>query len=46
MNKEGVSFESIKNDLMLDEEFKEEYEKLQPRYEMISQIIEERKEQE
>lgn len=45
MNKAGVSFESIKNDFMLDEEFKEEYEKLQPRYEIISQIIEARKEQ-
>lgn len=46
MNKEGVSFESVKNDLIQDEKFKEEYEKLQPSYEMISQIIKERKEQE
>jgi DNA-binding XRE family transcriptional regulator len=45
MSKAGVSFESIKNDLMLDDEFKDEYEKLQPRYEVISQIIEARKEQ-
>ena len=45
MIKAGVSFDSIKNDLMLDEEFKEEYEKLQPRYAIISQIIEARKEQ-
>lgn len=45
MNKAGVSFESIKKNLMLDEEFKDEYEKLQPRYEIISQIIDARKEQ-
>lgn len=45
MSKAGVSFDSIKNDLMLDKEFKEEYEKLQPRYEVISQIIEARKAQ-
>lgn len=45
MSKAGVSFDSIKKDLMLDEEFKKEYEKLQPRYEVISQIIEARKEQ-
>lgn len=44
MNKVGVSFECIKNDLMMDDEFKEEYEKLQPRYEIISKIIESRKE--
>ncbi len=44
MNKPSVSFDNIKNDLMLDEEFREEYEKLQPRYEIISQIIEARKE--
>ena len=45
MNKAGVSFEKIKSDLMLDNEFKEEYEKLQPRYEIVSQIIEARKQQ-
>ncbi len=45
MSKAGVSFETIKNNLMLDEEFKSEYEKLRPRYEIISQIIEARKEQ-
>lgn len=44
MNKVGVSFDSIKAKLMMDEEFKEEYEKLRPRYEIISQIIEARKE--
>lgn len=42
--KAGVSFERVKSRLMLDEEFRKEYEKLQPRYEIISQIIEARKE--
>lgn len=45
MSKAGVSFDLVKNDLMKDEEFKKEYDKLQPRYEVISQIIEARKEQ-
>ena len=45
MSKSSVSFESIKSELMLDEEFKAEYDKLQPRYEVISQIIKARKEQ-
>lgn len=43
MRKTGVSFETIKSELMQDDEFKSEYEKLQPRYEIISQIIEARK---
>ncbi len=45
MSKAGVSFEEIKRELMRDAEFAEEYEKLGPRYEIISQIIEERKAQ-
>lgn len=45
MNKASVSFDSIKSELMLDEKVKKEYEKLQPRYEVISQIIDARKEQ-
>lgn len=45
MSKASVSFESIKAELMLDEEFKAEYDRLQPRYEVISQIIKARKEQ-
>ncbi len=44
MSKAGVSFDSIRADLMQDQEFKEEYEKLRPRYEIISQIIAARKE--
>lgn len=35
--------DDIKSKLMKDEEFKEEYDKLSPRYEVISQIIEARK---
>lgn len=45
MSNAGVSFDSIKKDLLQDEEFKAEYERLQPRYAIISQIIEARKEQ-
>ena len=44
MNKAGVSFDSIKKDLMMDDEFRDEYKKLQPRYEIISKIVEARKE--
>lgn len=44
MSDTSVSFENIKSDLMLDAEFKEEYERLRPRYEIISQIIDIRKE--
>src|SRR5665647_530480 len=39
MSKAGVKFEDIKARLMKDEEFKVEYEKLKPRYELIAQII-------
>ena len=45
MSKAGVKFSEIKELLMKDEEFKSEYEKLKPRYEIISQIIEERDKQ-
>ncbi len=45
MSKAGVKFSEIKNLLMKDEEFKSEYEKLKPRYDVISQIIEERDKQ-
>ncbi len=40
--KAGMKFSDVKELLMKDEEFKEEYEKLKPRYEVISQIIEAR----
>ncbi len=42
MNKAGIKFNEIKEQLMKDEEFKAEYEKLKPRYEVILQIIEAR----
>ena len=45
MSKAGVKFSEIKDLLMKDEEFKSEYEKLKPRYDVISQIIEERDKQ-
>lgn len=45
MSKAGISFERMKDELMTDHDFKDEYEKLRPRYEIISQIIEARRNQ-
>ena len=45
MSNVSISFEEMKNDLLKDNEFKAEYEKLKPRYEAIEQIIKARKEQ-
>ncbi|WP_066506244.1 helix-turn-helix transcriptional regulator [Abyssisolibacter fermentans] len=45
MSKAGVSFSKVKEDLMKDIEFKAEYEKLKPRYAIISEIIKARAEQ-
>ena len=45
MSKVGISFRNIKEEFMQDEEFQKEYEKLRPRYEVISKLIELRKEQ-
>ena len=45
VSRSGVGFSKIKEDLMKDEEFKAEYEKLKPRYELISEIIKVRREQ-
>jgi len=42
MNKAGVRFEEIHSRLIKDEEFKAEYEKLKPRYDLIAQIIDTR----
>ncbi len=39
----GVKLDEIKAKLMEDKEFEEEYNNLEPRYELISQIIEARK---
>jgi len=45
MSKAGADFLKVKQNLMKDEEFKDEYEKLKPRYELISEIIKARREQ-
>lgn len=45
MSKAGVEFSKISEELMQDEEFKDEYEKLKPRYELISEVIKARREQ-
>ena len=42
MSKAGAKFEEVHNRLMKDEEFKAEYEKLKPRYDLIAQIIDAR----
>ena len=42
MSKAGIRFEEAKAIMMKDAEFKAEYEKLKPRYDIISQVIEER----
>jgi len=42
MSKAGAKFSEMKELLMKDTEFKQEYEKLSPRYDVISQIIEAR----
>ena len=45
MNNVGMSFSDVKKRLLQDEEVSKEYDKLKPRYAVISQIIEARKEQ-
>ena len=45
MSKAGIKFEEAKKLLMKDAEFKAEYEKLKPRYDIISQVMEERAKQ-
>jgi len=42
VNKARVKFEEVHNRLIKDEEFKAEYERLKPRYELIAQIIDAR----
>jgi DNA-binding XRE family transcriptional regulator len=42
MSKAGVKLSEVKGLLIKDNEFKTEYEKLKPRYDLISQIIEAR----
>lgn len=45
MSRASVSFETIKDELLADEDFRSEYKKLKPRYEIIEQIIQARKDQ-
>jgi DNA-binding XRE family transcriptional regulator len=42
MSQAGAKFSDVENRLMMDNEFKVEYEKLKPRYELIAQIIDAR----
>ena len=42
MSKAGVKLPEVKGLLMQDKEFQTEYERLKPRYDLISQIIEAR----
>ena len=42
MSRAGVKFEEVHSQLMKDEEFKAEFDKLKPRYELIAQIIDTR----
>ena len=39
MSRAGVKFEEVHNRLIKDDEFKAEFEKLKPRYDLIAQII-------
>ncbi len=45
MNKASVNSSEIHERLMKDKEFKNEYDRLQPRYDLIAQIINARHEQ-
>ena len=42
MNRASAKFSEVKELLLRDEEFRSEYERLKPRYEFISQLIESR----
>jgi len=44
MSKLGTSFEVVKEDLLIDGEFKMEYERLRPEYEAIQRIVTDEKE--
>ena len=45
MKKASIPFKDIKADMLINDDVRFEYERLQPRYEIISQIISARKEQ-
>ncbi len=42
MSKAGVKFDEIEKRLLKDKEFKAEFEKLKPRYELIAQVVDAR----
>jgi ribosome-binding protein aMBF1 (putative translation factor) len=42
VSRAGTKFSEVREELMKDEEFKAEYEKLKPRYDLLSQIIDAR----
>lgn len=44
MNKTSISLKELKQELLADENVREEYENLKPRYEVIAQMIRARKE--
>lgn len=44
MSRASIDFSIIKEELMKDNEFKDEYEKLKPRYELVSEVIKARRE--
>jgi hypothetical protein len=39
VSRAGAKFSEVREQLMKDEEFKAEFEKLKPRYDLLSQII-------
>lgn len=43
--KPSVNFNQVKEDMLKDDEFRMEYDKLKPRYEAIEQVIKARQEQ-
>lgn len=45
MNKASISFEEVEKELLQNKKVRHEYEKLKPRYEIISQMIAARNEQ-
>lgn len=45
MSKVSMKLEELKKELFEDSDFRTEYQSLRPRYEIVSQIIEARKEQ-
>jgi ribosome-binding protein aMBF1 (putative translation factor) len=42
VSRAGIKFSKVREELMKEEEFNAEYEKLKPRYDLLSQIIDAR----